>query len=221
MSASPDQRLSDEVRAARDAAAALHTTVPALPRPARELLWLEARSFNGWLDQPVSDQQLHELYALLRMGPTATNSSPARFVFVRSMAGKERLRPALAAGNVHKVMSAPVIAIIAHDLAFHQHLSRLFPHRDSSAAFAGKPELIATTAFRNGTLQGAYLMLAARTLGLDCGPMSGFDNAAVDREFFAGTEIRSNFLCALGRGDPDSIFQRLPRFEFADVCELV
>ncbi len=155
------------------------------------------------------------------MAPTSANCSPARIVFVRSPEGKERLRPALAPGNVDKTMSSPVTAIIAHDMAFYDKLPQLFPHADARSWFVGKPELSATAAFRNGSLQGAYLMLAARALGLDCGPMSGFDNAKVDAEFFAGTPVRSNFLCNLGYGDASKLFPRSLRLSFDEACRIV
>jgi 3-hydroxypropanoate dehydrogenase len=170
----------------------------------------------------VADPTLIEraLYDLLKWGPTSANCSPARIVFVRSREGKERLRPALSAGNVDKTMAAPVTAIIGHDLRFHDQLPRLFPHTDARSWFAGKDELIRTTAFRNGTLQGAYLIVAARSLGLDCGPMSGFDNARVDAEFFPGGTVKSNFLCNLGYGDPAKLHPRSPRLAFDEACRL-
>lgn len=186
-----------------------------------DLIFREARSHNRWRDEAVSEADLQAIHDLARMGPTTANSCPARFVFVRSDAGKARLRPHLSAGNVEKVMSAPVTAIIAHDLAFYDHLPKLFPHEDARPWFAGKEEHIRLTALRNGTLQGAYLLIAARALGFDCGPMSGFDNAGVDAEFFADTTYRSNFLCCIGRGDPEGIFPRHPRFAFDDVCQVV
>jgi 3-hydroxypropanoate dehydrogenase len=185
-----------------------------------DLLFREARSFSCWQPTPVTDETLRELYALVRMGPTSVNSAPARFVFVRTPAGKAQLRPALASSNVDKVMTAPVVAVIGYDLTFWKHLGRLFPHKDVSAVFAENDAHSEVTAFRNGTLQGAYLILAARALGLDCGPLSGFDTGLVDQAFFANTNIRTNFLCCLGRGVRSSLFGRLPRFEFADVCEL-
>ena len=180
---------------------------PAHPEPmpidhsALDLLFREARTHSAWLDQPVDDATLRQLYDLVKWGPTTTNSTPARFVFVRSAAAKERLRPALSQGNLAKTMAAPVTVIIAHDLEFYEKLPFLAPHVDARNWFAGKPELIASAAFRNGSLQGGYLILAARALGLDCGPMSGFDNAMVDAEFFPDGRIKSNFLCNLGHGD--------------------
>lgn len=184
-------------------------------------LFFDARTHNAWLQKEVPDGLLRELVETLRWAPTSANCSPARFVFVKSKEAKARLAPLLSEGNRDKTMAAPVTAIIGHDMAFYDHLPRLFPHTDARSWFAGKPAHIETTAFRNGSLQAAYLILAARALGLDCGPMSGFDNAAVDREFFAGTAIRSNILCNLGHGDPAGLKPRSPRFDFADIAEIV
>ena len=189
-----------------------------------ETLFTTARTQNGWLDAPVSDAQLRQAFELMRMAPTSANTQPARFVFLRSQAAKERLRPALSPGNVDKTMSAPVVAIIGHDVDFHEHLPRVFPHNPAMKAnFDGdaKRAFRETFAFRNGTLQGAYFMLAARAVGLDVGPMSGFDNARVDAEFFPDGRVKSNFLCNLGRGDPSKVMQRLPRFGFDEVCSLL
>jgi 3-hydroxypropanoate dehydrogenase len=188
---------------------------------ALDQLFRSARTHNGWLPAPVTDDELHALYELMKWAPTSANCSPARIVFVRTREGKERLRPALSPGNLDKTMAAPVTAIIGHDLAFYEKLPQLFPHTDARSWFVGKPALIETTAFRNGSLQGAYFILAARALGLDCGPMSGFDNAKVDAEFFAGTSIRSNFLCNLGHGDPAKLFARSPRLAFDEACRIV
>ena len=179
-----------------------------------------ARTQNKWLDRPVPDTQLQELYDLLKWAPTSANGSPARFVFVRTAEGKARLKPALSAGNLEKTMVAPVTVIVAHDLRFYDHLPRLFPHADARSWFAGSETLAEVTAFRNGTLQGAYLILAARAIGLDTGPMSGFDNAKVDAAFFAGTSWRSNFLVNLGHGDPAGLFERSPRLSFDEACRL-
>jgi 3-hydroxypropanoate dehydrogenase len=184
----------------------------------RNLLFNEARTHNGWTDQPVSDDTLRELYDLLKMAPTSANCSPARFLFLRSAQSRIRLSSALLPGNLEKTLAAPVTVIVAYDLSFHEQLPRLFPHADARSWFVGNEELIRKTAFRNGTLQGAYMMLAARAVGLDCGPMSGFDNVKVDEEFFAGTSWRSNFLCNLGHGDPSKLFPRSPRFQFEDAC---
>jgi 3-hydroxypropanoate dehydrogenase len=195
-----------------------------IDRNALNALFVEARTQNGWLDAPVSDAQLREAFELMRMAPTSMNLQPARFVFLRSPAAKERLRPALSPGNVDKTMAAPVVAIVAHDVDFHEHLPKVFPHNPGAKAnFDGdaKRAFRETFAFRNGTLQGAYFMLAARAVGLDVGPMSGFDNARVDAEFFPDGRVKSNFLCNLGRGDPSKVMQRLPRFGFDEVCSLL
>jgi 3-hydroxypropanoate dehydrogenase len=189
-----------------------------------EALFTQARSQNGWSDTPVSEAQLHQIFDLMKMAPTSANTQPGRFVFLRSQAAKERLRPALMAGNVDKTMAAPVVTIIAYDTDFHEHMPRVFPHNSSmKAMFDGDAKLADRQhfAFRNGTLQGAYFMMAARAVGLDVGPMSGFDNARVDAEFFADGKIKSNFLCCLGQGDPSKVMQRLPRFDFADVCSVL
>lgn len=179
-----------------------------------------ARTHNGWLPRPVTDAQLHALYDLMKWGPTSANCQPARIVFVRTKEGKERLKPALSAGNTEKTMAAPVTAIVAHDTEFFEHLPRMFPHDQSAITwFKGTPGAV-PTAFRNGSLQGAYLMIAARALGLDCGPMSGFDNAKVDAAFFPGGKVKSNFLCNIGYGDPAKLFERSPRFAFDEVCTL-
>ena len=184
-------------------------------------LFLDARSHNAWLDKDVPESVLKHLVDVMKMGPTSANCSPARLVFVKSPEAKERLKPMLSEGNVEKTMTAPVCVIIGHDMQFYDHLPRLFPHADARSWFAGQEQKIRDTAFRNGTLQGAYLMLAARALGLDCGPMSGFDNEAVDAAFFAGTTTKSNFLCNLGYGDPKGLFARSPRFEFEDMARIV
>ena len=187
----------------------------------RNLLFNEARTHNGWTDQPVSDDTLRELFDLLKMAPTSANCSPARFVFLRSAESRQRLVPALLPGNLEKTLAAPVTVIVACDLAFHEQLPKLFPHADARSWFAGNEDLIRETAFRNGTLQGAYMMLAARAVGLDCGPMSGFDKTKVDEAFFAGTTWRSNFLCNLGHGDPSKLLPRSPRFQFEDACRVL
>jgi len=193
---------------------------PALDGRALDALLLTARTHYKWLDRPVSDDELRRLFSILRMGPTSANASPARFLFLRTPEAKERLRPALSAGNIDKTLTAPVVTIVAHDPAFYDHLPKLFPHADARSWFAGSPALAEVTAFRNGTLQGAYLILAARALGLDAGPMSGFDNAKVDAAFFAGTNWRSNFLVNLGYGDPAGLFDRSPRLSFDEACRL-
>lgn len=186
-----------------------------------DLLFREARTHSAWLAKDVSDVLLEAVYDLARLGPTSANCSPMRVLFLRSAEAKARLKPALSEGNVDKTMAAPVTAIVGYDLEFYEHLPRLFPHAEARSWFAGKPAHIQTTAFRNGTLQGAYLIMAARALGLDCGPMSGFDNEAVDREFFPEGKVKSNFLCNLGYGDPDKLFERSPRFDFDDVCKVL
>lgn len=191
-----------------------------LTADALDRLFLKARTYNGWLDRPVPAETLHRLWDLVRMGPTSANCSPARIVFLAGKAAKEKLKPALIESNKAKTMAAPVVAVIGSDQEFHQHLPTLFPHTDAKAWFAGKPDLIAETAFRNSSLQGAYLILAARALGLDCGPMSGFDAAMVDRLFFAGTRVKTNFICSIGHGDPKSIFARSPRFSFDEACRI-
>ena len=187
-----------------------------------DLLFREARTHNKWHDEPISDETLHELYDLLRMGPTSANCSPARFVFLRTKEAKERLAPALSSGNLAKTMAAPVTVIVAYYPKFYERLPFLFPHNpDAASWFTSNESLAATTAFRNGTLQGAYLVLAARALGLDTGGMSGFDNAKVDAEFLAGYGWRSNFLVNLGKGDPSGVFARSPRLPFDDACVLL
>jgi 3-hydroxypropanoate dehydrogenase len=186
-----------------------------------ELLFKEARSHNAWTSEPVSDETLHELYDILKFGPTSANSSPARFVFIRTKEGKEKLAPALSAGNLNKTMSAPVTSIVAYDPKFYEKLPTLFPHNpDAISWFTSNDSLAATTAFRNGTLQGAYLLMAARSLGLDVGAMSGFDNAKVDAAFFAFNGWRSNFLVNIGHGDPAGLFGRSPRLPFDEACLL-
>lgn len=199
-----------------------------------DVLFREARTHNAWLDRPVSDETLRQLYDLMKWGPTSANCCPARMLFVRTPEAKERLRPALSPGNVEKTMAAPVTAILAFDERFYEQLPRLFPHNPGMRdVFANAPELADKTAFRNGTLQGGYFILAARSLGLDCGPMSGFDNAKVDEEFFPAAEgreatevvcpgrVRSNFLCNLGYGDPSKLFPRSPRLEFEEACRVL
>ena len=185
-------------------------------------LFLDARSYNGWHDTPVTEEQLRRLYDILKMVPTAFNCCPGRFVFLRSAEAKERIKPHLRPNNIIKTMTAPVIAIIAHDIRFYECFEQLTPFRpENKDHFVGNEALSKTVAFRNGSLQGAYLMLAARAVGIDCGPMSGFDNAGVDAEFFPEGHIKSNFISGLGQGNSDSIFERLPRFDFDEVCEIL
>lgn len=209
------------VEQARAAAASLKAGYRPLDEDHLDLLFREARSHNGWTDEPVSEDLLRELYAIARMGPSSLNTCPARFVFLTTAAGKERIKPALGERNIAKVMTAPVVVIFAYDLEFYKHMHKLVPYREVRSRFEGNVELIQNTAFRNATLQAAWFMLVARALGLDCGPMSGFDNQAVDEEFFADTQCRSNFICGLGHGDPSKLFQRLPRFEFDEACQIV
>jgi 3-hydroxypropanoate dehydrogenase len=195
-------------------------SIMSLPASALDQLFRTARTHNAWQAKPVDDALLRELVDLVKYGPTSANASPARFVFVKSPEAKAKLRPALSEGNLEKTMAAPVTVIVGMDLAFYEHLPRLFPHADARSWFAGNPALIEATAFRNGSLQGAYLILAARALGLDAGPMSGFDAAAVDAAFFAGTSIKANFLVNLGYGDPQGLFPRSPRFDFDDIARI-
>lgn len=184
-----------------------------------DLIFREARTHSAWRDQAVSDVLLEAVYDLAKMGPTSANCSPMRVVYVRSPEAKARLKPTLAEGNVAKTMAAPATAIVAYDLEFYEQLPKLFPHADARSWFKGKPDHIQETAFRNGSLQGAYFIMAARALGLDCGPMSGFDNVAVDKAFFPDGKIRSNFLCNLGYGDADQLHPRAPRLAFDEVCQ--
>jgi 3-hydroxypropanoate dehydrogenase len=201
-----------------------------------DVLFRKARTHNAWLEKPVSDDLLRSLYDLMKWGPTSANSCPARILFLRTPEAKRRLLPALSAANVDKTMHAPVTAIIAHDMKFYEKLPQLFPHNPSAREwFANAPELAEVTAFRNGTLQGAYFIMAARSLGLDCGPMSGFDNAKVDEEFFPlptgepelgpevfpSSHVKSNFLCNLGYGDQSKLLPRSPRLEFDEACNLI
>ena len=203
---------------------------------ALDVLFREARSYRAWLNEPVSDEILRQVYNLMTWAPTSANGNPARILFLRTKEAKERLLPALAPGNVDKTMSAPVTAIIAHDLKFYEKLPQLLPHDPGMRdLFANAPELVDATAKRNSSLQGAYMILAARALGLDCGPMSGFDNAKVDEEFFGAGKsepnstqeffpeghIKSNFLCNLGYGDKSKLFARSPRLEFDQACTLL
>ncbi len=188
---------------------------------ALDILLRDARSFSDYTADPVSDATLRALYDLVKWGPTTANSQPQRIVFVRSEEGKQRLRPALSSGNVAKTMTAPVVAILAYDTRFYEHLPRLFGHPQARSWYETTPEAIRTHALRNATLQAGYLILAARALGLDCGPMSGFKNETVDAEFFPDGRFRSNFLCCLGRGDPAGLGPRLPRFDFDEACRIV
>jgi 3-hydroxypropanoate dehydrogenase len=192
-----------------------------LSETALDQLFREARTFNAWLPKDVTDEQLHQLYELAKFGPTSANASPMRLVFVKSKAAKEKLSPLMSEGNRAKTLAAPVTAIVGTDHAFHEKLPQLFPHADAKSWFEGNQPLIDTTAFRNASLQGAYVILAARAIGLDCGPMSGFDNAGVDAAFFAGTQVRSNFLINIGYGDASrDLFPRSPRLAFDEACRI-
>ena len=208
----------------------------ALSDEALDRLFRKARTHHAWSDRPVSDELLRQVHDLMKWGPTSANGNPARFVFIRSREAKERLRPMLAPGNVDKTMTAPVTVIIAYDLLFYEKLPKLFPQSPSMRdLFAGNPQLIEATAKRNSSLQGAYLIIAARALGLDCGPMSGFDNARLDEEFFGGGKecegceqeffptghVKSNFLCNLGYGEPSKLHPRAPRLAFHEVCTVL
>jgi 3-hydroxypropanoate dehydrogenase len=186
-----------------------------------DIIFREARTHIAWLDKPVSDALLQQIYDLMKWAPTSANSSPARIVFVRSAEAKQRLLPAMSPGNLEKTRAAPVTAIVAYDTEFHEKLPKLFPQADARSWFAGNQPLIDTTAFRNGSLQGAYLIIAARALGLDAGPMSGFDNAKVDKEFFPDGKIKSNFLINLGYGDRTKLFPRNPRLSFAEAAQIL
>jgi 3-hydroxypropanoate dehydrogenase len=217
------ENVEPAVAAARRAMMAVKERITALDDRGLDLILREARSMNGFVEGPVTDAELRRLYDIVKMGPTSGNCSPARILFLRSAAEKERLRPALEPGNVDKTLTAAVVAIVGYDTEYWRHFGKLFPHRAEAVTkrHGGNPAFAEATAFRNGTLQGAYLMIAARAIGLDCGAMSGIDNAMIDRTFFAGTTIKSNFLVTLGRGDPSKIFQRLYRFEFDEVCKIV
>ena len=188
---------------------------------AMDILFRDARTYNGWQDKEVSEVLLQAVYDLMKWGPTSANCSPARFKFVKSQEAKQKLKPHLAEGNVDKTMSAPVTVIIANHMEFYEELPKLFPHTDARSWFVGNEGMIKDTAMRNGTLQGAYLMLAARSLGLDCGPMSGFNKQGVKDTFFPDENVEINFLCNLGYGDADSLFARSPRFDFDEAAEIL
>jgi nitroreductase len=188
---------------------------------ALDVLFNNARTHNGWQDKPVTDAQLHQLYDLTKWGPTSANCSPARIVFVRSAEEKEKLVACVSPGNADKTRAAPVTAIIGMDMAFYDKLPQLFPHADARSWFAGNQPVIDATAFRNSSLQGGYFILAARALGLDCGPMSGFDADKLNAAFFTGTSVKVNFICSLGYGDPSKLFGRSPRLSFDEACKIV
>ena len=191
-----------------------------LPAAALDALFLTARTQNKWLPSEIADATLVRLYDLLKMAPTSANCSPGRFVFVKSAEAKEKLRPALSKGNLEKTLSAPVTVIVATDRLFYDHLPKLFPHADAKSWFTSSPAMAEETAIRNSTLQGAYLIMAARALGLDCGAMSGFDRNEVDKAFFSGTNWSANFLLNLGHGDPSGVFSRSPRLDFSEACRI-
>ncbi len=192
-----------------------------LDQDALNTLFVNARSHNGWLDSSVSDEQLHQIYELMKFGPTAANNCPARITFVKSDSGKQKLKKHLDEGNVDKAMSAPVVAIISYDTEFYEKLPFLFPHTDARSWYAGNPAKIKSAGEMNATLQGAYFMLAARSVGLDCGPMGGFNNQTLDEDFFANDKTKSIFICALGQGDESKIYPRGPRLSFDEACEIV
>jgi 3-hydroxypropanoate dehydrogenase len=201
---------------------ARHTTHPAtISEAALDQLFREARTYSAWLPKPIPAETLHKVYELMRLGPTSANSTPARFVFLESEAAKARLLPALAPLNVEKTKTAPVNVIIAWDTEFYDKLPQLFPHADMRAHFVGNPAVIEETAFRNSSIQGGYFILAARAVGLDCGPMSGFDKAKVNAEFFPDGKWKANFICNLGYGDRSKLFPRNPRLAFDEACRVL
>ena len=197
------------------------TGIDSLDSAALDLLFGNARTHNVWQDRTVSEIVLRRLFDLMKMAPTSMNISPARIIFVKTEQGKEKLKPALVSGNVEKTMTAPVCAIIGHDLDCWKQLPKLFPYKDMTSLFSNNPDFVVNTAFRNCSMQGAYLIMAARALGLDCGPMSGFDNDLIDKEFFPGTAVKSNFLCNIGYGRKEKLSDRAPRFNFEDVCQII
>ena len=184
-------------------------------------LFQDARTHNTWLGKPVSDQQLRQIYDLMKWGPTSANSSPARIVFAKTDAAREKLAACMSAGNAEKTRRAPVTAIIGMDMAFYEKLPQLFPHTDARSWFAGNQKAIDATAFRNSSLQGGYFILAARSMGLDCGPMSGFNEDKVNADFFAGTTVKVNFVCSIGYGDHRKLFPRSPRLTFEEACSII
>tara|TARA_B110000971_G_C20030590_1_gene511243 strand:+ start:1972 stop:2634 length:663 start_codon:yes stop_codon:yes gene_type:complete len=214
-----DQKIA--VAAAQETFFNLKNNNESLNESQLNLLFGEARSMNGWQDREVSDDMIKSIYNLTKMGPTSTNCCPARFKFIKSEDQKLKLKESLLPNNIDKVMSAPVIAIIGFDLDFSNNMGKLFPHMDVAPMYKNNEIMNHSTAFRNSSLQGAYFMMVSRALGLDCGPMSGFNNQIVDEVFFSGTNIKSNFLCCIGYGDPSKIFMRLPRLDFNEVCEII
>jgi 3-hydroxypropanoate dehydrogenase len=197
------------------------TGIDSLDCAALDLLFGNARTHNVWQDRTVSEIVLRRLFDLMKMAPTSMNISPARIIFVKTEQGKEKLKPALVSGNVEKTMTAPVCAIVGHDLDCWKQLPKLFPFKDMTSLFSNNSDFVLSTAFRNCSMQGAYMIMAARALGLDCGPMSGFDNDLVDKEFFSGTAVKSNFLCNIGYGRREKLSDRAPRFNFEDVCQII
>ncbi len=220
MTLAPDI-LADPRQAAQDDIRAMRAKLTELDEAGLDLILTKARSHYAWTDRPVSEDQLRRLYEITKQGATSMNSSPARFIFVTSPEGKKQLEPALKPKNVPKVLSAPVTVIIAHDLSFWERLDDLFPHEDRKPMFRGKQAYIEDTAYRNATLQGAYMMIAARAMGLDCGPISGFDNQVVDATILAATTLKSNFLLNLGYADESAVFPKLPRLPFEEACSFL
>jgi len=214
-----DQKVA--IAAAQETFSKMKNNSESLNESQLNLLFGEARSMNGWQDKEVSDDMMKSIYNLTKMGPTSTNCCPARFKFIKSEDQKLRLKEVLLPNNVDKVMSAPVIAIIGFDLDFSENMGKLFPHMDVAPMYKNDEIINHSTAFRNSSLQGAYFMMVTRALGLDCGPMSGFNNQLVDEIFFNGTNIKSNFLCCIGYGDPSKIFMRLPRLDFDEACKII
>lgn len=213
--------MTPERAAAQQDVRDLRQRISHLSDDAIDLILTDSRSHYAWKDTPVSDEQIHRMYEIVRAGPTSMNGCPARFTFVRSQEGKERIAKSLKPANVPKAMNAPLTVIVAYDTEFWRELLRLFPHDDRRGLFENKPGFAEDTAYRNSTLQGAYLMIAARAIGLDVGAMSGFSNAVIDEEFFAGTTLKSNFLCNIGVADESALFQKLPRLPFEDACNVV
>jgi len=214
--------MTDVVQLARKEVSDLRRRITTLDDDGLDLIIRQARSHHMWQDRPVSDEQLHEIYEITKCAPTAFNSNPLRILFVRSPEAKARLAPALAPTNVPKMESAPVTAILAYDTAFFEHFAKLHPHKAEVADKFRKDDAKAEeSAFRNSSIQGAFFIIAVRAIGLDAGPMSGFYNAVIDREFFEGTSLKSNFLCNIGYADENGLFQRLPRFEFEEVCQVL
>jgi len=217
-----DAEMEKKAKAAQQDVAALREKITGLDDLSLDLMFRKARSHNEWQDKPVTDETLHELYELMKWGPTASNGCPARITFVKSDEAKEKLVTCLMPNNENKVRTAPVVAIISNDMKFYEQMPKLMPFRpDANQRFIDKPETVQPYVNRNGTLQGAYLIFAARAIGLDTGPMSGFKNPAVDEAFFKGTDVKSNFICALGYADETGIFQRLPRLAFDEACQIL